>query len=285
MLLDLGSDHRLLELRVSVKDHREVADGDDGADRLLVHVARLLELRLSDEEICEGAPQMPGLVGKRAQPRAENSLHSQPFHLQGVLADQFAQLHPERVPTLPFDRGEVLTVEQLGQLERCLRHPLDRQKELDVLLDAVGLKLQVPPVDAHGGLLHRTLARKAEVELPNPLVLRDRQRAQRAVERVPRRGRRGLREEKLEVIDPDARHLVHVHERTLVRAVEPLDPRVPRLAPAHLPPPVLQVRAPDLETPREVLERTLGDHVALPRRRALLGIHVAPPVLERVRIA
>mmetsp|Transcript_9908 Transcript_9908/g.25487 ORF Transcript_9908/g.25487 Transcript_9908/m.25487 type:complete len:687 (-) Transcript_9908:185-2245(-) len=279
VLLNFGGDHRLLELRVRVEDHREVSHGHHRRDGLLVDVARLLKLRLPDEKVGERAPQVAGLISERAQPRADDRLDAQALDLRWVLAHQLTQLHPQRVARLALGRDEALAVEQLGELERRLGHAVNREQKVDVVLDALGLELQVPPVDAHRALLDRALARKLEVERPHLFVLRDRQRPQRAVKGVARGGRRRLGEEELEVVEPDPRHLVHVHQRPLVRAVEPLDVRVAWLAAAHLPLPVVEVGVPDFVAAGQVLERALGDHVALLRRRPLLRVHVPPPVL------
>jgi hypothetical protein len=145
-----------------------------------------------------------------------------------VLAHEVAQLHPQLVPRLAPHAHEVLPVEQLSELEGGLAHAADGEQEVDVLLRALRLELHVPPVHAHRRLLDRALLGELDEELPDGLVLRDGQRPQRAVKLLAGDRRAVLPEEELEVVQPDAWHLVHRHQRSLVRAVEVLDRRVLR---------------------------------------------------------
>lgn len=148
-----------------------------------------------------------------------------------------------------------------------------------------GSHLEVAVVDAHGRLGHAQPAHKAQVERPDALVLRDGQRAQRAVEGLARVRRARQPEQKLEVLEPDARHLVHEDERALKHHHRLLargaDGRLARELGAAL----AEVHAPELEAAGQVLERALEEHVARHGRRLALGLEVAQPVLEREAVA
>jgi len=116
-------------------------------------------------------------------------------------------------------------------------------------------------------------------------VLRDGQRAERAIKRVARvRGARQL-EQKREVLEPNARHLVHEDERALKDRHRLLVRRADGRVALQLLAALAQVDAPQLEAAGQVLERPLEEHVARRRRRFALGVEVAHPVFERETVA
>jgi len=61
-----------------------LAHPQDGGDSLLVDVSRLLEERLPDEVVRQSAPEVTRLVGKGAEPRADDGLHTQALDLGRV---------------------------------------------------------------------------------------------------------------------------------------------------------------------------------------------------------
>ena len=82
-------------------------DREHGAQALLEHVPRLLEVAEPDEVVRERGPQPPHVVGEAPQRAAHDGLHPQARDARRVPRAQVAQLQPQRVLrlALPPQRG------------------------------------------------------------------------------------------------------------------------------------------------------------------------------------
>ncbi|WVZ66877.1 LOW QUALITY PROTEIN: hypothetical protein U9M48_016040, partial [Paspalum notatum var. saurae] len=188
---------------------------------------------------------LANLVGELAYPAPQDGIHLEASNLIGMLGEDLAQLKPELVPGFPLDRSEAITV-------GSLLPAVGRYKEIDEILSVGRVELKITAEHPERRLNRAGLERRqAQVQRPDAVVLRHRQRAQGAVEGAAR-----ARDEAL-VEDPDARHLVHRRQRPLEGVVERRVGRVvdgvrPRVVQA-----LAEVGVPELVAPRQRLDRAL----------------------------
>ena len=104
-----------------------------------------------------------------------------------------------------------------------------------------------------------------QVELPYPVMLRDGKGRHGAVERPPRLRHQLLLHQELEVLEPDAGHLVHRDQRALVRVVHRDDSGAVKALPADRQPSLQQVCVPQLRIISSCGCRHVGGiHIPIP---------------------
>lgn len=202
-----------------------------------------------------------------------------------MLGEDLAELEPELVPGLPLDRAETIIIEHGSQSVGSLLPAVGRYEEIDEVLCVGGVELEVA-AEHPERRLHRAgrERREAQVQRPDAVVLRHRQRAQGSVEGAARAREQALVEERREVEDPDARHLVHRRQRPLEGVVERRVGRVVDGVGARVVEALAEVGVPELVAPRERLDGALVDDGALGEGRGGARDEVAPPPLELVRL-
>ena len=278
-LLHLRRDQALLELRVRFEHQRELSCGGRRGHPFLEDVSGFVVKPSSCVARGEQRAQPSGLVRQLAHGAAEHGLHLEPGDLVGVLGEKVAQLEQESTVVVT---DVASAVEDRDNVIGCLLPPPSGDEELDELVGAGGFELEEPAVDADGGLGGAGReGGEAEVERPDAVVLRDGERAQRAVEGAACARDEALLEERGEVHLPYPRHAVQRGERALEGAVQGLVRRVlpaMRLGARGGGGALEEVGVPELVAARE------GAHGALLEGRGGAGSEVAAPRADAVRV-
>mmetsp|Transcript_27913 Transcript_27913/g.86347 ORF Transcript_27913/g.86347 Transcript_27913/m.86347 type:complete len:281 (-) Transcript_27913:149-991(-) len=197
---------------------------------------------------------------------------------------EVAEPHPELV--LRFARGahEVVVVDARRELRHRAPVAFLGHQVVAERLAALRLEHAVADVRGRGGPLHPEALGPVDVLRPDVLVLRHRQRAERAVERAPELRALAHLSQDAAIVEPKPRHLAQVLEAPLVRQDQ--DFRA-----ARRPPPVadrvlglLQVAPPEFVGARQEAHRALVDEAPLRERRLLGRLEVRDPRLELVRV-
>jgi hypothetical protein len=108
----------------------------------------------------------------------------------------------------------------------------------------------------------KALLDELDVDIPDALVLRDRQCAQRTIKRMTCSRNQLLRYQKLQILDPDARHLVQKHQRALKHRIHRIKGCIRNALAAHLEPALRQVLMPQLVAARQFAKRSLMKNVS-----------------------
>mmetsp|Transcript_13781 Transcript_13781/g.30519 ORF Transcript_13781/g.30519 Transcript_13781/m.30519 type:complete len:223 (-) Transcript_13781:451-1119(-) len=175
-------DQALEELGVRFENQGEVVDGAHRGHRLLIDVARLLKLPKPDEVIAQRDPKSANLVSKLPDPTTNDGLDVQGFDVRGMLGDQITEIHPQLVTSLALHGAEILIVDNICQLLSGLVVTPDGPQVSDVDLYVIWLQHEVASEGTESRLLwHFTILDEFHIELPNPRVLCDGQRAQSSI--------------------------------------------------------------------------------------------------------
>ena len=142
------------------------------------------------------------------------------------------------------------------------------------------LYLKISPEDPDSRLRDRMARHELYVEGPDPVVLCGREGPQRPVADPPRGRHLALLRQELDVVDPDARHLVHEHQRPLEAVVDGVVAGVGDDTVLHLLPADLKVVVPELVAARQLLQRPLEDEVEDVPGGVRLVLDVPDPRLE-----
>ena len=228
---------------------------------------------------------MSDLIRISSQPASNDGIHVQALDFVRIFGDKLAQLVPECVVGLALFGNEVLVVHNLGQILSGVVQPVNVHQVGNEVLGVLGAKLKISAEDPNGGLWNSVTFDELDVKRPNPVVLGDGQSPQGTVKDAPRPRDLFLVDQKLAVVHPNPRHLVHEDECPLEGVVDLVEGRIRNATVLDLFPPEDEIVVPELVAARELLEGSLIDDVNLLLGRALLSLDVPLPGLERVRIA
>ena len=140
--------------------------------------------------------------------------------------------------------------------------------------------LKIAPKDPDGRLRDGMGRHELDVEGPDPVVLCGREGPERPVAHPPSGRHLALLRQELDVVDPDARHLVHEDQRPLEAVVDGVIAGVGDHSVLHLLPADLEVVVPQLVASGQLLQRPLEDEVEDVPRGVRLVLDVPDPRLE-----
>mmetsp|Transcript_1076 Transcript_1076/g.2347 ORF Transcript_1076/g.2347 Transcript_1076/m.2347 type:complete len:208 (-) Transcript_1076:251-874(-) len=187
--------------------------------------------------------------------------------------------------SLSLHRGEVLIIDDPGQLLCGFVVLADGAEVGDVDLNVVRLQHQVSSKGAEGSLLwHQALLDEFHKELPDAGVLRDWQRSQRRIKGPSCVGDLLLLHKELHVVEPDSGHLVEEDQCSFVGIVCELvlAVRDAKLLAERFP--LLEVGSPKLVGTRKLLHRSIVDQEADSVASVCLRFQVGHPDSYIVRI-